>query len=129
MYATSLDWTGVNVETVLAASVPTDEALREGRLEVGGLGSDCLGPRDRGRGCESDRPRPNVCNYRAAVADTPVGVEIERCLEGRRQPQCYLDRFAAENAREQTGGVAAVPGIFWAAESTLDDDCHAGRGG
>src|SRR6266536_1239651 len=58
------------------------------------------------------------------MTDAAVGVEIELRLERRRQPQCHLDLLAAERAGKQAGRVAAVPGIFRAAKSTLDDDCH-----
>src|SRR6266536_1608546 len=58
------------------------------------------------------------------MTDAAVGVEIELRLERRRQPQCHLDLLAAERAGKQAGRVAAVPGIFRPAKSTLDDDCH-----
>ncbi len=74
----------MDVEAVVAACVPTDEALGERRLEVGDLRGDCLGPRDAGGRCKSNLPRPNFRDHRVAVTDAAVGVEIERRPKRRR---------------------------------------------
>jgi hypothetical protein len=86
VHGASLDRSSMNMQTVVAAGVPADETLRKRRLEVGGLRTDCFGPRDGLGGLNLEVSWPKTRDHGIAVADAAISTEIKRRLKRRRQP-------------------------------------------